>query len=295
MDNQRSLNDSTNAETEGKRGMSIDQSFETIKHKNSKMFASTLQNSYKKTTSPHEGSVEKRPTHQVPEKGFRGETSTVNNRVLETWINETLQDAQHLDIPGIILKPEYMMPINRYGIDRFTMMNSGLSQEDVDRIYRCLFVYSVGFFEMLKSVLAQTEKNFSTVTAIWKVFQVLLEYCCKTDYKIMMAEVSTKYQESLERLLQENLARIQSYVENERVLKQNIETMQNYQDKLEKDKQNEKQLRLKLEEEYMQNTKNHEEEVKLRLKFESKLNNLHNDHRELTIRYDRTHTDLLQA
>ena len=45
----------------------------------------------------------------------------------------------------------------------------------------------------------------------------------------------------------------------------------------------------------MQNTKNHEEEVKLRLKFESKLNNLHNDHRELTIRYDRTHTDLLQA
>lgn len=29
---------------------------------------------------------------------------------------------------------------------------------------------------------------------------------------------------------------------------------------------------MKLEEEYMQNTKNHEEEVQLRLKFESKLN-----------------------
>ena len=62
------------------------------------------------------------------------------------------------------------MPINRYAIDRFTLLNSGLGQDDVDRIYRCLFVYSVGFFEMLKSVLNQTEKSFSTVTAIWKVF-----------------------------------------------------------------------------------------------------------------------------
>ena len=32
---------------------------------------------------------------------------------------------------------------------------------------------------------------------------------------------------------------------------------------------------MKLEEEYMQNTKNHEEEVQLRLKFESKLNQMH--------------------
>ena len=28
-------------------------------------------------------------------------------KVLETWINETLQDAEHLDIPGVILKPEH--------------------------------------------------------------------------------------------------------------------------------------------------------------------------------------------
>jgi hypothetical protein len=39
-------------------------------------------------------------------------------KVLETWINETLQDAEHLDIPGVILKPEQKSPITRYGIDR---------------------------------------------------------------------------------------------------------------------------------------------------------------------------------
>ena len=33
-------------------------------------------------------------------------TGTVlNARVIETWINETLADAEHLDIPGVICKP----------------------------------------------------------------------------------------------------------------------------------------------------------------------------------------------
>jgi len=67
-----------------------------------------------------------------------------------------------------------------------------------------------------------------------------------------------------------------------------METMRDYNDHLEKDRANEKQLRLKLEEEYMQNTKNHEEEVKLRLKFEGKFNTMHDTHRELQIRHERT-------
>lgn len=35
---------------------------------------------------------------------------------------------------------------------------------------------------------------------------------------------------------------------------------------------NERSMRLKIEEEFFQNNKNHEEEVELRLKFEKKLN-----------------------
>ena len=45
----------------------------------------------------------------------------------------------------------------------------------------------------------------------------------------------------------------------------------------------------------MQNTKNHEEEVKLRLKFEGKFNTMHDTHRELQIRHDRTLKELYQA
>ena len=68
----------------------------------------------------------------------------------------------------------------------------------------------------------------------------------------------------------------------------NIETLQKYSQKLEKEVSNEKSLRLKIEEEFITNTKNHEEEVQLRLKFESKLNNMHSIHRDVDGKYKRS-------
>ena len=91
------------------------------------------------------------------EKQFKKQGGQVSNRVLETWINETLTDAYHLEIPGVLTKPEHKNPIHRYGIDRMTLVSAGISSEEVDRIYRSLFVYSVGFFELLKKILATTQ------------------------------------------------------------------------------------------------------------------------------------------
>lgn len=156
---ERNLNDSTADVTHAdRRRSSVD--LPDLKNKKGKVFAATLPSVTKtKSMSPVADdntltqSVSKRPSHQLPEKAFHA-VNDINPRVIETWLNETLADAQHLDIPGCILKPAYKLPINRYGIDRFTMTNSGIHTDDVDRIYRCLFVYSVGFFEMLKDLLA---------------------------------------------------------------------------------------------------------------------------------------------
>lgn len=112
-------------------------------------------------------------------------------KVLETWINETLQDAEHLDIPGVVLKPESKNPIRRYGIHRDLLVaHYGLPTELVDRIYRALFVYSVGFYELIKKALEHTKGRFTVVTSIWKVFSILLEYCCRTDYRMLIQKIS---------------------------------------------------------------------------------------------------------
>lgn len=98
--------------------------------------------------------------------------------VLETWINETLSEAEHLDIPGMILNADKKSPCARYGVDRVNLIKEGIPTEEVTRIYRGLFVYSVGFYELLKKAMTHSERKFTLITAIWKVYSILLEYCC---------------------------------------------------------------------------------------------------------------------
>ena len=43
----------------------------------------------------------KRSTSRKESKGVM----SMSPKVLETWINDTLKDAEHLDIPGVVLKP----------------------------------------------------------------------------------------------------------------------------------------------------------------------------------------------
>ena len=80
----------------------------------------------------------------------------MSSKIIEVWLNDTLLDSAHLDIPGIILKPENKKPLTRYGIDRDQLLIGKISHEQIDRIYRALFVYSLGFYEMLNKTLTNS-------------------------------------------------------------------------------------------------------------------------------------------
>ena len=36
------------------------------------------------------------------------------------------------------------------------------------------------------------------ITNIWKVFAILLEYCCRTDYRMLISEISKEHKVELE-------------------------------------------------------------------------------------------------
>ena len=82
-------------------------------------------------------------------KMFKDAPSIISPKTVEHWINETLGDAEHLNIPGVIMKPESKVPVYRYNIDRSTLMKGGIPNESINRIYRSLFVYSVGFYDLI--------------------------------------------------------------------------------------------------------------------------------------------------
>jgi hypothetical protein len=113
----------------------------------------------------------------------------MSSKVIETWLNETLTDAGHIEIPGVILKPENNKPLTRYGIDSEQLHVGKLAYSEIDRIYRALFVYSLGFYEMLNSSLANSPKKNSFQSSLWKVFSILLEYCCKTNYQMLVSNI----------------------------------------------------------------------------------------------------------
>ena len=117
-------------------------------------------------------------------------TGQMSAKVTETWINETLKDAEYMDLPGCIINSEVLIPLIRYNIDRKKLMASGLPNAMVDRIYRALFVYSVGFYQLINDQLKHTNKKYKTITDLWKVFQILLEYCCRNDYKTLIQEIT---------------------------------------------------------------------------------------------------------
>ena len=119
--------------------------------------------------------------------------NVLNARVIETWINETLADAEHLDIPGVILKPTQKLPLQRYSIDRLFLHSVNVEVSSIDRIYRGLFVYSIGFYEMLHKALNHAKNKYTLLSSIWKVYSILLEYCCKSNYQMLITEMSTEH------------------------------------------------------------------------------------------------------
>ena len=161
-------------------------------------------------------------------------------KVLETWINETLQDAEHLDIPGVVLKPEHKNPITRYGIDRMSFSNAGVPVELIDRVYRALFVYSVGFYELIKRCMQHVDKKFTLITNIWKVFAILLEYCCRTDYRMLISEISKEHKAETEKLERDYQDKFREQANHEKILRDTNDTLTKYAEELERERANEK-------------------------------------------------------
>lgn len=218
--------------------------------------------------------------------------SIINPKILESWINETLGDAEHLNIPGIILKPESKVPVTRYNIDRMTLSKGGIPHESINRIYRSLFVYSVGFYDLIVRCMEHSNQNHALVSSIWKVFAILIEYCCKSDYTMLISSLAVEHKKELDRINSDFAERVDKFSNIESTLRKNI-------DELEKDLKEKRQKlnyveseRLRLIEIVDESIKSKEKEVQLRVKFEEKINNMHALNRTTEEMYERAKIDI---
>jgi hypothetical protein len=67
-------------------------------------------------------------------------------------------------------------PLARLGSDRVSLLAAGMRNETIDRIFRALFVYSMGFQETIDSIIEHSLDRDRILAKIWRLYGMLLEY-----------------------------------------------------------------------------------------------------------------------
>lgn len=199
----------------------------------------------------------------------------LNSRILETWINNTISDATFVNLPNQIIKQESNSHLMRYGIDRTALLKAGLQAEDIDRLYRSLFVYSIGFYQLIQTILKHSFSKYSVVTGIWKVYAILLEYCCQLDYEMIVTTLNSEKKDEIEQMESDFMLQINKLEEKEKEMQNNITFAKIQLQEVQKELRNEANKREEIEEELLRRGVGHDEEVTMRLLFESKLNQMY--------------------
>lgn len=80
--------------------------------------------------------------------------------MIEEWINITLAEAEELkELPDATVKQDAKLAINRYGIDRYTLLNAGIPNDEVTRLYKSLFVHTQGFLNHIHDVISKVNED----------------------------------------------------------------------------------------------------------------------------------------
>ena len=78
----------------------------------------------------------------------------------------------------------------------------------------------------------------------------MLEYCQRTDYRMLISEISKEHKKEIENLDRDYQKKAEEQANNEKVLKENLDVQQKLCEELQREMMNEKTMRMKLEEDY---------------------------------------------
>jgi len=83
----------------------------------------------------------------------------------EQWLNNMLRKTKNFDKET---------PLESCGIERKEFLKTGMSNNEVDRIYRAIYVYSVGFHDCIREIMTQSNQS-ELVANVWNAYSSILE------------------------------------------------------------------------------------------------------------------------
>ncbi|CAI2371388.1 unnamed protein product [Moneuplotes crassus] len=127
--------------------------------------------------------------------------------------------------------------LKKFGIDRDTLRNNGIDDDSITRIYRALYVYSLGFYELIKEPLERGNNRKLLLSTIWKIYSVLLQHVGKAEYATVVSNLTNAYQMDVINLEEQMRKQKEHYTKRKEEMMINIhkltEELKETQEKLE--------------------------------------------------------------
>ena len=127
----------------------------------------------------------------------------MNAKQTEEWLNESLKMlSENETISALVPMKPSQLPLQVLNVDRLTLEKFGMRTESIDRIYKSLYVNSVGFFDTLRWSTATVEANkkHTVMGRFWKTYQYLMQYCCPTDFKMVSEKLMEDQMAAVEKV-----------------------------------------------------------------------------------------------
>jgi len=149
---------------------------------------------------------------------------TDRNLVLEEWLNSALERGGSRTLESIAninannvkasadLESEYDPALNAQsirdaaggsilsmaGVDRMSLRHAGIPGSLVERLYRALYVYTIGFHDIMAEITKHTKnQDMPVLSRIWLLFMHLLENYNRSKYQSMLQELNGGYKSNL--------------------------------------------------------------------------------------------------
>ena len=140
-----------------------------------------------------------------------------------------------------------------------------MNHEEIDTIYRQLFVYSVGFYSTITEVATKINAEYKAVAGLWKVFAILLENCCHIDYQMVVSAIEVENRLELEEQKEQfgkQIAEVENAMEEAQKVAQDMCDKMEF---VESKRQMEMRRRQELEDELASKGTGYEFEISMRL------------------------------
>ncbi len=90
--------------------------------------------------------------------------------------------------------------VRRLGVAQEQLRKAGLADKDIDRLYRALYVYTVGFHEMVQEVVGTGEKSARAVVNVLRTFNFVSEVIQRTSFTNNLVSVMLENESNTARI-----------------------------------------------------------------------------------------------